>query len=139
MNCTAQLQRFARVVASRRKYHGLRFISWKWTGRVFWIQRQSLLYLIIYRQCNRAQTDAKQDANRIQQIFSAEKKPTLWRVLPAIERLQTAWEAKRDEKKYAIYREALNDGLDKLRKYYTRFDEKPVYILALGTSYIDMI
>ena len=81
----------------------------------------------------------KQDANRIQQIFSAEKKPMLWRVLPAIERLQTAWEAKQDEKKYAIYREALNDGLDKLRKYYTRFDEKPVYILALGTSYIDMI
>jgi hypothetical protein len=57
--------------------------------------------------------------------------PTLWRVLPAIERLQTAWEAKRDDEKYALYVSALNDGLDKLRKYYTRFDKKPAYILAL--------
>ena len=66
--------------------------------------------------------------------FSSETHPTLWRVLPAIERLQSAWEAKRDDPKYILYREALTDGLEKIKKYYLRFDEKPVYILALGMS-----
>jgi hypothetical protein len=73
-----------------------------------------------------------QDSNRIQQTFSAEKRPTLWRALPAIEELQTAWEAKRDNPRFAVYRTAIKDGLTKLNKYYSRFDEKPAYILALG-------
>jgi hypothetical protein len=73
-----------------------------------------------------------QDSNKIQQYFSAEKRPTLWRALPAIEELQTAWEAKRDDERFSAYRMAINDGLAKLNKYYSRFDEKPAYILALG-------
>jgi hypothetical protein len=75
-----------------------------------------------------------QDSNRIQQTFSAEKRPTLWRALPAIEELQTAWEAKRDNQRYVTYQTAIDDGLAKLNKYYSRFDEKPAYILALGMS-----
>jgi hypothetical protein len=75
-----------------------------------------------------------QDSNQIQQTFSAEKRPTLWRALPAIEELQTAWENKRDNPKYATYQTAINDGLAKLNKYYSRFDEKPAYVLALGMS-----
>ena len=70
---------------------------------------------------------------RIQTVFSkVEKRPTLWRVLPAIEELQTAWEAKRGNPRFAVYQTAINDGLAKLNKYYSRFDEKPAYILALG-------
>lgn len=72
-----------------------------------------------------------EDSNHIQQYFSSEHKPTLWRALPAIEELQTAWEAKRDDPQFAIYRNAIVDGLAKLNKYYSRFDEKPSYILAL--------
>jgi hypothetical protein len=78
--------------------------------------------------------DAKsilEDSNHIQQYFSSEHKPTLWRALPAIEELQTAWEAKHDNPQYAIYKDAINDGLTKLNKYYSRFDEKPSYVLAL--------
>lgn len=56
----------------------------------------------------------------------------MWRALPAIEELQTAWEAKRDSPRYAVYRPAITDGLNKLNKYYSRFDEKPGFILALG-------
>jgi hypothetical protein len=56
----------------------------------------------------------------------------LWRALPAIEELQTAWEEKHDKPRYALYRAAINDGLTKLNKYYSRFDEKPSYILGLG-------
>jgi hypothetical protein len=73
-----------------------------------------------------------QDSNRIQQYFSAEKEPTLWRALPAIEELQTAWEAKCHKRSCALYHDTLDDGLKKIRKYYTRFDEKPAYIIALG-------
>ena len=32
---------------------------------------------------------------------------------------------------FAIYHGALNNGLSKLWKYYSQFDEKPVYILVL--------
>ena len=73
-----------------------------------------------------------QDSNRIQQSFSAEKQPTLWRALPMIEELQTAWEAKCGNPHFAMYQKAINDGLEKLNKYYLWFDEKPAYILALG-------
>ena len=73
-----------------------------------------------------------QDSNRIQQYFSAEKEPTLWQALPALEELQSAWEKKRADPKYALYKDALDDGLDKLGKYYSRLDEKPSFVLALG-------
>jgi hypothetical protein len=73
-----------------------------------------------------------QDSNRLQQSFSAEKRPTLWRALPAIEELLTAWEAKRGNPRFAVYQTAINDGLAKLNKYYSRFDDKPAYVLALG-------
>ena len=80
-----------------------------------------------------------QDSNRIQQSFSSEKQPTLWRALPAIEELQTAWEAKHDDLCFAMYRSAIKDGLSKLNKYYSRFDEKPAYILALSMLISDSI
>jgi hypothetical protein len=68
----------------------------------------------------------------LQHYFSSERLPTLWRVLPAIEALQTAWEAKCEDPHFTIYYDAINKGLAKLRKYYSRFDEKPSYVLALG-------
>ena len=78
------------------------------------------------------------DSNKIQQYFSAEKRPTLWRALPAIEELQTAWEAKWDNDRFSAYRTAINDGLGKLAKYYSRFDEKPAYVIALGMSFFEL-
>jgi hypothetical protein len=55
--------------------------------------------------------------------------------LPVIEELQTAWEAKRKNSKYALYHNAITDGLEKLKKYYSHFDQKPGFILALGKSH----
>ena len=80
-----------------------------------------------------------QDSNRIQQYFSSETQPTLWRALPALEELQTAWEKKRDAPKYVLYKDALTNGLDKLRKYYSWLDEKPSFVLALGKICSTMI
>ena len=55
----------------------------------------------------------------------------LWCALPVIEELQTAWEAKCDNVQYAAYNTAITDGLEKLNKYYSWFDEKPYYVLSL--------
>ena len=68
-----------------------------------------------------------------------EKQPTLWRVLPALEELQTAWEKKHANARYALYKSALKDGLEKLRKYYSRLDEKPSFVLALGKIFFDFL
>ncbi|KAF8155661.1 hypothetical protein B0H34DRAFT_850373, partial [Crassisporium funariophilum] len=75
--------------------------------------------------------DILADSNRIQQYFSAEKEPTLWRALPALEELQSAWEKKKGDPRYELYKDALADGLKKLGKYYSRLDEKPCFVLAL--------
>ena len=72
------------------------------------------------------------DSNLIQQYFSSEKEPTLWHALPTLEELQTAWEKKRDHPKYALYKDALCKGLEKIGKYYLRLDDKPSFVLALG-------
>src|SRR5882762_11045833 len=72
------------------------------------------------------------DSNQIQQHFSSEKQPTLWRALPALEELQSTWEKKRDSPTFNLYKDALSDGLEKLKKYYFRLDEKPSFVLALG-------
>jgi hypothetical protein len=57
-------------------------------------------------------------------------------VLPLIEDLQTHWEKKCDGavgfEQFLVYWDAIQDGLDKVRKYYNKFDKKPAYILALS-------
>lgn len=62
----------------------------------------------------------------------SERLPTLWHALPAIEELQSAWEAKCDDNHFSKYKDAINDGLDKLQKYYSHFNRKPAYLLALA-------
>jgi hypothetical protein len=70
------------------------------------------------------------DANVIQQYFSHETKMTLWCAIPAFEELQTAWEAKRELPEFQPYKIALDHGLNKLCKYYNKFDNKPIFVLA---------
>ena len=55
-----------------------------------------------------------------------------------IEELQTAWEVKHDNPKYDLYHAAIDDGLEKLKKYYSRFDQKPSFVLALGESFFKL-
>ncbi|KAM6503159.1 hypothetical protein JOM56_000102, partial [Amanita muscaria] len=75
--------------------------------------------------------DILSNTNAIQQAFSAERQPTLWRALPAFEDLQSAWEEKCDDHHFAPYHDAIYDGLVKLKKYYTQFDDKPAFLLSL--------
>jgi hypothetical protein len=55
-----------------------------------------------------------------------------------IEELQTAWKAKWDDTHFLAYRMAIDDGLAKLSKYYSWFDKKPAYVIALGTSFFGL-
>ncbi|KAH9007508.1 hypothetical protein EDB83DRAFT_2323718 [Lactarius deliciosus] len=75
------------------------------------------------------------NSNQVQQCFSLENQATLWHTLPLIKELQTRWEKKHDRAKnyeqFSIYKATIQDGLDKLHKYYCKFDEKPAYVLTL--------
>lgn len=73
-----------------------------------------------------------QDSNRVLHQFSAEKHPRLYRALPALEDLQSSWEEKLEKPRFELYHNAIKDGLAKLMKYYSKFDEKPAYVLAIG-------
>ena len=93
----------------------------------------------VFLNYKRVSTDCvQQDSNDIQQHFSSERLPTLWRALPALEELQTAWEAKQDSARFWLYKDAINNGLAKLQKYYSRIDSKPVFILSLGKSSVSL-
>jgi hypothetical protein len=53
-----------------------------------------------------------------------------------LEELQTVWEKKSENPKYVLYKNALADGLEKLGKYYSRLDDKPSFVLALGKTFV---
>jgi hypothetical protein len=63
----------------------------------------------------------------------------LWCALPALKELQTAWEAKRNSKCFTIYKQAIDDGLKKLQKYYSWLDSKLTFILALGKFFYHVL
>ena len=74
------------------------------------------------------------DGNKLQQAFLSDQHATLWQAILAFEELQTTWESKLTQPKYALYQCVIECGLEKLRKYYNKFDDKLVFMLALGMS-----
>ncbi|KAM6492375.1 hypothetical protein JOM56_012100, partial [Amanita muscaria] len=71
------------------------------------------------------------DSNEVLHHFSSVKYPNIYRALPAFECLQTRWEKRLANERYELYHNALKYGLAKLSKYYSKFDKKPSFILAL--------
>ncbi len=69
-----------------------------------------------------------QDANRVQQLCSSTRVPTLHQVIPALETLASRWEAKAADPTYALFHDALNAGLEKINKYYQKLDDAWAYI-----------
>jgi hypothetical protein len=61
-----------------------------------------------------------------------EHKLLLWQVIPKLKQLQSAWEKKASNPKYTIYKDGLDDGLNKIITYYTKCDNKPTNILSIG-------
>ncbi|KAG6872994.1 hypothetical protein C0995_004370 [Termitomyces sp. Mi166 len=78
--------------------------------------------------------DAKEilsDSKKCLHYFSSEEHPTLYKVIPAIEALLTAWENKLEHSHYKLYSMGLCDGCTKLSRYYNYIDDKPTMVLAL--------
>ncbi|KIO23444.1 hypothetical protein M407DRAFT_78038, partial [Tulasnella calospora MUT 4182] len=74
-------------------------------------------------------------ANDAQHQFSAERYPTLFSAVPAVESLQTAWERRAANAKYNPHHVSLQLGLAKLKTYYTRMDSSDAYIVCMGTFF----
>ena len=55
----------------------------------------------------------------------------LWHVILAVEDLLKAWEVKLADPHFKPYWSALEDGLDKITKYYKLFDRNPAIVLAI--------
>jgi len=75
------------------------------------------------------------DSQWLLHLFSSERQPSLRRVLPALEELQTVWEKKAKDPCFKQFHQTLWDGLNKISKYYNQLDEKPAVILALGKCF----
>ena len=54
-----------------------------------------------------------------------------WHAIPAFEDLQTWWKHKQSDVHFEPYADTLQDGLDKILKYYTSFGDKPALLMAL--------
>lgn len=80
------------------------------------------------------------DANQIQHLFSHKHQATLWQAIPVFEKLQSAWEAKHDHQQFKPYKKDLNCGLNKIGKYYNKFNEKCTqYVFHLYGLYYLML
>ncbi|KAL1947386.1 hypothetical protein VTO73DRAFT_14347 [Trametes versicolor] len=71
------------------------------------------------------------DANRFHQVCSSTRLPTLHQVIPTIESISSRWEKKSEDDTYGLFHSALQRGLEKLTKYYKKFDNTHVYVLSL--------
>ena len=58
---------------------------------------------------------------------------------PALEQLQSTWEKKHDNPQYALYKDTLTDGLEKVGKYYSCLDKKPSFVLMLSKTLIPLV
>jgi hypothetical protein len=65
------------------------------------------------------------------QTFSQATQPTVYCAFPVIEFMQQRWEAMAKESKYAPVADALEAGLDNLRKWYKSLDESNMYFICL--------
>ncbi|RDX49552.1 hypothetical protein OH76DRAFT_1350567, partial [Lentinus brumalis] len=78
--------------------------------------------------------DILADANRLHQLCSSTRVPTLHQVIPALETLASRWEAKAANPDYALFHVALNKGLEKINKYYEKLDDARSYVLSHFTD-----
>ena len=56
-------------------------------------------------------------------------------MIPLIEDLLSRWDDKLNDPTYIAYHTALQDGIDKLRKYYCAFNDRPAFILSVCKSF----
>ena len=68
----------------------------------------------------------------VQQSFSAEKFPSLHKVLPALEAVHSEWSKMAGLSKFDRFKPALQAGITKIETYYERTSFSSAYIFSMG-------
>jgi hypothetical protein len=74
----------------------------------------------------------------VQQTFSSERTPTVWRIIPSLEFLIKRWESMIGQSRYRDVKKAITEGIQSLKKWYRKVDNtSAAYFICLGMlSYI---
>ena len=71
----------------------------------------------------------------MQQTFSNEQMPTVWRIIPSLEFLIKCWESMTEQPRYRNVKEAIIKGVQNLKKWYRKVDHtSAAYFICLGAS-----
>jgi hypothetical protein len=68
----------------------------------------------------------------LQQQFSSETEPTIWRIIASFEDIFTEWEEKMEDPKYSSIAPAIKLGWDTFRKYYVDTDRSDVAVISMS-------
>jgi len=69
----------------------------------------------------------------VQQTFSKERTPTVWRIIPSLEFLIKRWESMAEQPKFRDVKDAITNGVDNLKKWYRKVDHtSAAYFICLG-------
>lgn len=71
------------------------------------------------------------EAALVQQRFSAERTPTVYRILPVYERFRDNWAALRARDDMRTLATALDAGIASIEKYYNKTEKQPANIVCL--------
>jgi hypothetical protein len=114
----------------KKKYSDFRLSKLEW-------DRLKLLHEVM-QVCDRIDRDSTlltlspKEPATAQQSFSRSHEPAVWRTIPVLEFLQQSWENMAGTAKFSELQDAIEAGLENLRKWYRRTDDTDVYFICLG-------
>ena len=78
--------------------------------------------------------DALREPSNVQQTFSSEHAPTIWRIIPSFEFLIVRWNSMAGNSQHQGLKQALVEGVKSLQKWFDRTDGtlSPAYFICLG-------
>ena len=77
-----------------------------------------------------------QEPFHVQQSFSSETKPVLWKVYPLLEFIYKVWNKMAQDPKYAPMQAGINGGLSIIQKYTTLTEAADTNILCLVSGHV---
>ena len=64
--------------------------------------------------------------------LSANKTPTIHKVFPLLEKVQSDWESRSNNRMYKLVKPALDAGLKNMSKWYRKTDDMSIYFISHG-------
>jgi len=72
------------------------------------------------------------EPSNVQQTFSSERTPTVWRIIPSLEFLIKRWESMVGQPRYRDVKKAITEGIQSLTKWYRKVDNtSAAYFICL--------